>query len=141
MPERAAAIIYRESTRLTVRALATIAVAVGAAILVGGPERFNHSPSLAIAASSPGGWVTWGILDIFIGGWTLAASRHWHRRAVMWGLLAQTVLFSFWTVTIGVSSLHSPTAPLTGIAVYGGYSVACSICFVAGHELRKVGHL
>lgn len=136
MPESAR--IYQASQRLTIQALAVIAILVGVAILLGGPERFNHAPSLQAAAQVPGGWVTWGTLAILVGGWTLGASHRWHRQRVMWGLLAQTIFFSFWTVTIAASAVQQPTSPLTGIAVYGGYSVACSICYVAGHELRKV---
>lgn len=140
MPYRTAAVIYQQSQRLTVQALATIAIAVGVAILIGGPERFDHAPSLTVASQVPGGWLTWGVTATAIGAWTLFSSRHWeHRRGVMLGLLAQSIFFSFWTVTIGVSSYQQPFSPLTGIAVYGGYSVACSICYVAGHELRKAG--
>lgn len=138
MPYQAAARIYQQSTRITARALASISLLVGAAILIGGPDRFNYSPAFATAATVPGGWVTWGILDAVVGTWTLIASHNWHRREVMWGLLAQTVLFSFWTVTIGYASVMQPRSPFTGVAVYGGYTVACSICYVAGHELRKV---
>lgn len=138
MPERLAGTIYQQSQRLTIQALAVISLLVGVAILVGGPERFNHSAALVTASQVPGGWITWGVLAVLVGAWTLGSSHHWHRRGVMYGLLAQSIFFMFWTVTLTVSCFQQPNAPMTGIAVYGGYSVACSICFVTGHELRRV---
>ncbi len=132
-----AAITYQESNRAVIRALALIAFVVGLAIILGGPERFNHTPSLSVAAQFPGGWVSWGVAAMGIGAWTTVASIGWHRRGVMFGMLAQTLFFSFWTVTIGVSAFQQPTAPLTGIGVYGGYSLTCAIKFVAGRELAR----
>jgi hypothetical protein len=86
----------------------------------------------------PGGYLTWGILALGIGLFSVASSHHWaHRRNVMIGLLAQTVLFMFFTISLLASVIQSPEAPLTGIAIYGGYTILCAIAYAVGHELRR----
>lgn len=133
-------VIYRQAQRFIVRALAGISALFGVALLVGGRARFESTPTFNYADAMPGSYRTWGVAALTVGAFTYAASVRWqHRRGVMWGLLAQCVLFAFFTVTIAVSVVQEPTGPLTGVVIYGGYSLLCSVAYVAGHELRKVG--
>jgi uncharacterized membrane protein HdeD (DUF308 family) len=130
------AVIYRHAQRFLVRTLAGISALFGLSLLVGGQARFG-TPTLTYAAAMPGSFRTWGAAALAMGVFTYAASFHWHRRAVMWGLLAQCVVFAFFTVTIAVSAVQDPTTPFTGIVIYGGYSVICTLAYGAGHELRR----
>lgn len=131
-------VIYRQAQRFLVRSLAGISAAFGVALLLGGGRRFDAAtPTFTYAAAVPGSFHTWGYAALTLGVFTFVASFHWHRRAVMWGLLGQCVLFAFFTVSIAVSAAQDPTTPYTGIVIYGGYSLICTIAYVAGHELRK----
>jgi hypothetical protein len=131
-------VIYRQGQRFHVRTLAWISILFGLSLLAGGRARFDSTPTFAYAAAVPGSYRTWGAIAVAAGVFTYAASFHWHRRQVMWGLLAQCVVFAFFTVTIAVSVVQNPTTPLTGVVIYGGYSVFCAVAYVTGHELRKV---
>jgi hypothetical protein len=130
-------VIYRQAQRFIVRVLAGISIAFGLSLLIGGTARFESSPTFAYASAMPGSYRTWGVAALLVGAGTYAASFHWRRRPVMWGLLAQCVLFAFFTVTIAVSAVQDPITPFTGVVIYGGYSLLCSVAYVAGHELRK----
>lgn len=132
------AVIYRRAQRFLVRVLAWIAIGFGLALLLGREARFSSTPSFAYADAMPGTYTTWGTAALLIGVFTYVSSFHWHRRGVMLGLLAQCVAFAFFAITIGVSALQDRTSPFTGVVIYGGYSVICSVAYVTGHELRKV---
>jgi hypothetical protein len=135
-----AADIYRWAWRLMIRALAWIAVLFGAALVFGGSDRFHNVASYAYATVIPGEHITWGLAAATTGAWTIGSSIRWHRRLVMGGLLAQCVIFGFFAVSIGASAAADHTAPFGGLVIYGGYSVLCSIAYVAGHELRRGPH-
>lgn len=136
MPERLA---YQLGQRMEVQALGGVSVAVGLSILVGGHARFDHAPSFYVARQVPGGYLTWGLLALGIGAFTLAASHRWrHRLNVMVGLAAQTVLFMFWTISILFSDLQDQHAPYTGVAIYGGYTVLCAIAYTVGVDLERI---
>jgi hypothetical protein len=130
---------YKWGQRYEIRALALVALAVGVAILVGGHTRFDHAPAFATARTVLGGYYTWGLLMIAVGGWTLGASLRWKRPWVMVGLLMQCVIFAFFTITLVMAAWQTPTTAWTGVAIYGGYSVLCAIAYVVGHELRRAG--
>jgi hypothetical protein len=131
-------VIYKDAQRFLVRALALIAIGFGTALLLGGRARFESSPTFTYASAVPGSYRTWAVAAILVGAWTFAASFHWHRRHVMWGLLAQCVVFTFFAISIFASAIQDRTTPYTGIVIYAGYSLICAIAYVAGHELRKV---
>lgn len=130
------AVIYRQGQRFIVRTLAGISIAFGLSLLIGGQRRFAGTPTFAYAAAVPGSFRTWAVAAVLVGTFTALASFRPHIRPVMIGLLACCVLFAFFTVSIAVSAAQDPDTPLTGIAIYGGYSVLCAIAYVVGRELR-----
>lgn len=137
MPQRAMAAIYQMGVRTVVQVLALVALLFGFAIIIGGGGRFA-GPSFATARQLPGGYLTWGLLAMGVGGFTLFSSRDWHRRWVMLGLAADSVLFFFFTVSLALTAANDPHVPFTGIVAYGGYSALCAVSYVVGHELRRV---
>lgn len=130
-------VAYQFGHRAMIATLATVGVALGVAMIVGGPERFS-SPGFRTARVVPGGVYTWGGMLTAAGLLTAAGIiRHWSRRIVMAGMACEGCWFAFFAVSLGVATFSDPHVAVTGPIVYSGVAVLCAIGYDTGSELRR----
>jgi hypothetical protein len=108
--------------------------ALGLALLVGGPQRFAAS-SFATARMVPGQHITWGLM--FLLGSTLTLLGAWRR----WrglnrvGLLGIALGFLFLDISLIVTAVNDPKAPITGAVIYAVVAAACLSAWGTAKEL------
>lgn len=108
--------------------------ALGLALLLGGPARFAAS-SFATARMVPGQHVTWGLM--FLTGSALALLGAWrkHNRLIRVGLLVIALGFLFLDISLIVTAINDPNAPVTGAVIYAVVSAACLSAWGTAKEL------
>lgn len=123
---------YKWITRGIIRTLAVGCLMLGLAMIYGGAERFS-GPSFATARLVPGAVYTWGGTIALAGAVVLAGIlAHWFRRIVITGLWLMAVWFMFFVVSLGLTTLLSPQAAVTGPFAYGMLATVCVVIAVAG---------
>lgn len=118
--------VWAEVDRLMARILGFIHIALGVAVLLGGPERFpppNYGPLLSF---SDGEVWPYGIIWIF-GGLLMMFCRNVWGRLV--GMFIIVVLANLWAALFGLAAYQDPTASFTPTVAYGGYALMNATLF------------
>lgn len=127
---------YQFAVRSWLTCLAVLGIAMGLAMVAGGPQRFGAA-GFASARLVPGGVYSWGGLLAVAGAITLTGILgRWRRRIVMLGLLLEGAWFAFFAVALGSAAVADPHVAVTGPIVYGCVAALCAIGYDTGRWLR-----
>jgi hypothetical protein len=118
---------YRFGNHASIVVLAVLGVGMGAAMLLGGPDRFS-ADGFRTARMVPGGVYTWGGLLLAAGLVNLlGVLGPWSWRTVIVGLTLQGLWFAFFAVSLFMASVGQPRVAVTGPFAYGGLAALCAI--------------
>lgn len=110
--------------RLLARVLGAIHIALGVAVLAGGPDRFPP-PNYEVLLRVTDG-VVWPYGSVWILGGSLMffCKSLWGRAA---GVFVVIVLANVWAALFGIAAHENPTASYTPSVAYGGYALLNSV--------------
>lgn len=106
------------------RVLGVIHIALGAAVLIGGRERFPAPTYTTLLDASGGDVWPYGTLWAVAGLFMLFAHRRWVQ---MTGLFISILITNLWAALFGVAAYKFPTAGLTPAVAYGGYGLLSGV--------------
>lgn len=125
---------YRWLAQAMVTILGVGSGALGLAMLVGGPTRFAAS-SFATARMVPGEHVTWAVLFLAGAALTLIGAWRKHKRMTRTGLFVMAIGYLFLDVSLTITAINDPNAPLTGAVIYAVISATCLSAWGTAKEL------
>lgn len=112
--------LLEEVDRLLARILGVVHVALGAAVQIGGPERFPSPNYDVLLRVSEGRVWPYGVAWILGGALMILQFNICFRYA---GMIMIIVLSNIWAVMFAVAAYEDSTASFTPTAAYGGYAL------------------
>jgi hypothetical protein len=108
----------------------TAAIVLGFLIILGGEPRFA-GPAYSVALTYPGAPESWGVVVGGLGLVGLVSSLMGRLTLIRWTLFGVAVWGIFFAISIWQAALQTPTAGITGVVVYGWFSINAVVLAVA----------